>query len=137
MPTLFFVMVLLITFNIFAGGFKDALVWLFEPDFSKITPQVCLAALAQAFFSIGVAMAVMTTYGSFLPLENNIFSSAFIIVFADTLVDILAGLVIFPVVFSGNLDPAAGPGLIFQVLPVAFAACPAVFFGVFFFSCCR
>ena len=134
MPTLFFVMLLLITFNVFAGGFKDALVWLFEPDFSKITPQVCLAALAQAFFSIGVAMAVMTTYGSFLSQETNIFSSALIIVFADTLVAILAGLVIFPVVFSGNLDPAAGPGLIFQVLPVAFASMPGgYFFGVFFF----
>ncbi|MEC8299930.1 MAG: sodium-dependent transporter [Pseudomonadota bacterium] len=134
MPTLFFVMVLLIIFNIFVGGFKDALIWLFEPDFSKITPQVCLAALAQAFFSIGVAMAVMMTYGSFLPQETNIFSSAFIIVFADTLVAILAGLVIFPVVFSGNLDPAAGPGLIFQVLPVAFAGMPGgYFFGVLFF----
>jgi NSS family neurotransmitter:Na+ symporter len=134
MPTLFFVMLLLIAFNVFAGGFKDALVWLFEPDFSKITSQVFLAALAQAFFSIGVAMAVMTTYGSFLPEETNIFSSAFIIVFADTLVAILAGLVIFPVVFSGNLDPAAGPGLIFQVLPVAFSGMPGgYFFGVFFF----
>ena len=127
-------MLLLIAFNVFAGGFKDALVWLFEPDFSKITSQVFLAALAQAFFSIGVAMAVMTTYGSFLPEETNIFSSAFIIVFADTLVAILAGLVIFPVVFSGNLDPAAGPGLIFQVLPVAFSGMPGgYFFGVFFF----
>ena len=134
MPTLFFVMLLLIAFNVFAGGFKDALVWLFEPDFSKITSQVFLAALAQAFFSIGVAMAVMTTYGSFLPEETNIFSSAFIIVFADTLVAILAGLVIFPVVFSGNLDPAAGPGLIFQVLPVEFSGMPGgYFFGVFFF----
>ena len=134
MPILFFVMVLLITFNIFAGGFKEALIWLFEPDFSKITPEVCLAALSQAFFSIGVAMAVMMTYGSFLPQESNIFSSAFIIVFADTLVAILAGLVIFPVVFSSNLDPAAGPGLIFQVLPVAFSDMPGgYFFGVFFF----
>ena len=134
MPILFFVMVLLITFNIYAGGFKEALIWLFEPDFSKITPEVCLAALSQAFFSIGVAMAVMMTYGSFLPQESNIFSSAFIIVFADTLVAILAGLVIFPVVFSSNLDPAAGPGLIFQVLPVAFSDMPGgYFFGVFFF----
>ena len=134
MPTLFFVMALLITFNIFAGGFKEALIWLFEPDFSKVTPEVCLAALSQAFFSIGVAMAVMMTYGSFLPQESNIFSSALIIVFADTLVAILAGLVIFPVVFSSNLDPAAGPGLIFQVLPVAFSDMPGgYFFGVFFF----
>ena len=134
MPILFFVMVLLIAFNIFAGGFKEALVWLFEPDFSKITPEVCLAALSQAFFSIGVAMAVMMTYGSFLPKETDIFSSAFIIVFADTLVAIFAGLVIFPVVFSSNLDPAAGPGLIFQVLPVAFSDMPGgYFFGVLFF----
>ena len=134
MPILFFVMILLITFNIFAGGFKEALIWLFEPDFSKITPEVCLAALSQAFFSIGVAMAVMMTYGSFLPQGSNVFSSAFIIVFADTIVAILAGLVIFPVVFSSNLDPAAGPGLIFQVLPVAFSDMPGgYFFGVFFF----
>ena len=134
MPILFFVMVLLIAFNIFAGGFKEALVWLFDPDFNKITPEVCLAALSQAFFSIGVAMAVMMTYGSFLPKETDIFSSAVIIVFADTLVAIFAGLVIFPVVFSSNLDPAAGPGLIFQVLPVAFSDMPGgYFFGVLFF----
>ena len=134
MPTLFIVLVILIGFNFFAGGFYEALDWLFRPDFSMISMEICLAALGQAFFSIGVAMAVMMTYGSYLPKDTNVVSSAVTIVFADTLVAVLAGLVIFPVVFSNHLDPAAGPGLIFQVLPVAFSLMPGGhFFGVLFF----
>ncbi len=131
MPTLFALMVLLVVFNAFAGGFAEALEWLFTPDFSKLDSGVVLAALGQAFFSVGVGMAAMMAYGSYLPKETNIVSSAVIIVVADTLVALLAGLVIFPAVFGNGLDPAAGPGLIFQTLPVAFAQMP----GGYFFSC--
>ncbi|MEQ8263869.1 sodium-dependent transporter [Pseudohaliea sp.] len=131
MPTLFGLLLLLVGFNVFAGGFEEALVWLFKADFSKINAQVFLAALGQAFFSVGVGMAAMMAYGSYLPKETRIASSAIIIVIADTLVAILAGLVIFPAVFNNGLDPAAGPGLIFQTLPVAFAQMP----GGYFFAC--
>ena len=131
MPTLFGLLLVLVIFNIFAGGFGEAVEWLFTPDFSKIDGGVFLAALGQAFFSIGVGMAAMMAYGSYLPKEARIASSAVIIVIADTSVALLAGLVIFPAVFNNGLDPAAGAGLIFQTLPVAFAQMP----GGYFFAC--
>ena len=93
-----------------------------------------LAAIGQAFFSIGVAMGGMMTYGSYLPRSISISHSVLIIVCADTLVAVLAGLVIFPAVFNYGLNPAAGAGLIFQTLPVAFAQMPGGWvFGVLFF----
>ena len=131
MPTLFGLLIVLVIFNIFVGGFAEAVAWLFTPDFSKIDGGVFLAALGQAFFSIGVGMAAMMAYGSYLPKETRIASSAIIIVIADTGVALLAGLVIFPAVFNNGLDPAAGAGLIFQTLPVAFAQMP----GGYFFAC--
>jgi NSS family neurotransmitter:Na+ symporter len=135
MPVLFALLAVLAVYNIFAGGMKEALVWLFEPDFSKITPGVFLVAIGQAFFSIGVAMGGMMTFGAYLPRQVSIPQSVVIIVFADTIVALLAGLVIFPAVFNNGLDPAAGVGLIFQTLPVAFAQMPGGYvFSVLFFT---
>jgi len=134
MPLMFVLLIALAGYNYFAGGFSEAVSWLFTPDFSKIGPETLLVAIGQAFFSIGVAMGGMMIYGSYLPKSISITQSVFIIVIADTLVAILAGLVIFPAVFSNGLDPAAGPGLIFQTLPVAFAQMPGGHvFGVLFF----
>ena len=134
MPVLFLLLAGLALYNVFAGGMKEALVWLFQPDFSKITSGVFLVAIGQAFFSIGVAMGGMMTFGAYLPKDVSIPKSVIIIVFADTMVALLAGLVIFPAVFNNGLDPAAGPGLIFQTLPVAFAQMPGGhLFSVMFF----
>ncbi|WP_116368652.1 sodium-dependent transporter [Parahaliea mediterranea] len=135
MPLMFVLLLGLAGYNYFAGGFDAALDYLFTPDFSKIGPTAVLAAIGQAFFSIGVAMGGMMTYGSYLPRSISITQSVFIVVFADTMVAILAGLVIFPAVFNNGLDPAAGPGLIFQTLPVAFAQMPGGhLFSVLFFT---
>jgi len=134
MPLMFLLLVGLALYNIFAGGFGEAVAWLFTPDFSKIGPAAVLAAIGQAFFSIGVAMGGMMTYGSYLPRSISISHSVLIIVIADTMVALLAGLVIFPAVFNYGLDPAAGAGLIFQTLPVAFAQMPGGYlFSVLFF----
>jgi len=134
MPLMFLLLIALAGYNYFTGGFSAAIAWLFTPDFSKIGPSTLLVAIGQAFFSIGVAMGGMMIYGSYLPKSISITQSVFIIVIADTLVAVLAGLVIFPVVFSNGLDPAAGPGLIFQTLPVAFAQMPGGHaFSVLFF----
>ncbi|RLQ23776.1 sodium-dependent transporter [Seongchinamella sediminis] len=134
MPAMFLLLVGLATYNYFAGGFGKALEWLFTPDFSKIGPTTLLAAIGQAFFSISVAMGGMMTYGSYLPRSISITQSVMIIVVADTLVAVLAGLVIFPAVFNYGLDPAAGAGLIFQTLPVAFAQMPGGYgFSILFF----
>ncbi|MEO0972896.1 MAG: sodium-dependent transporter, partial [Pseudomonadota bacterium] len=94
-------------------------------DWSKIDRSVFLVAIGQAFFSIGVAMGGMMTFGAYLPRQVSIPGSALIVVAADTMVALLAGLVIFPIVFHNGLAPDAGPGLIFQTLPVAFAQMPA------------
>ena len=115
----FFSVVLLLLglaiYNVFAGGFGQAITWLFTPDFSKISFATVLAAVGQAFFSIGVAMAGMMVYGAYLPRSISITQSVLVIVFADTMVALLAGLVIFPAVFHNGLDPE-------KQFPVCFAA---------------
>jgi NSS family neurotransmitter:Na+ symporter len=134
MPLMFLLLLGLAGYNYFAGGFAEAIEWLFTPDFSKINFATVLAAIGQAFFSIGVAMGGMMTFGSYLTRDISIAQSVLIIVAADTCVALLAGLVIFPAVFNNGLDPAAGAGLIFQTLPVAFAQMPGGhLFGILFF----
>ncbi|MCP5185442.1 MAG: sodium-dependent transporter [Pseudomonadales bacterium] len=124
MPLLFLLLLALVAYNVAEGGFGQALDYLFQADFSHLTGTTVLAAISQAFFSIGVAMAGMMTFGAYLPREIPLVSCALIIVLADTLVAVVAGLVIFPMVFAQGLDAAGGPGLIFQTLPVAFAQMP-------------
>jgi NSS family neurotransmitter:Na+ symporter len=124
MPTLFVLLVGLALYNLFAGGFGAAASYLFSADFSKVGPATVLAAIGQAFFSVGVAMAGMMTFGAYLPRSISIPRSVLIIVIADTTVALVAGLVIFPAVFKFGLDPAGGAGLVFQTLPVAFAQMP-------------
>jgi NSS family neurotransmitter:Na+ symporter len=124
MPTLFLLLVGLAAYNLFAGGFGRAADYLFSADFSKVGPGTLLAAIGQAFFSVGVAMAGMMTFGAYLPKTVSIPRSVLIIVMADTAVALVAGLVIFPAVFKFGLDPAGGAGLVFQTLPVAFAQMP-------------
>lgn len=116
-------------------GWGQGLRFLFDPDWSVLAhPQVYLAALGQAFFSIGLAMGVMVTYGSYLAPEQPLLRSAATVVAGDTLFALLAGLIIFPAVFSFGLDPAQGPGLAFVVLPQVFAQMPAgAWVGVVFF----
>ncbi len=134
MPVMFMLLVGLAGYNYVAGGFQDALTWLFTPDFSKIGFGTVLAAIGQAFFSLGVAMAGMMVYGSYLPRSISITNSVLVIVIVDTGVAVLAGLVVFPAVFNNGMDPAAGAGLIFQTLPVAFAQMPGGYlFSVLFF----
>jgi NSS family neurotransmitter:Na+ symporter len=118
-------------------GFDQALAFLFTPDWAALTrPGVYLAALGQALFSIGLAMGVMVTYGSYLGPERSLPKAATVVVLGDTLFALTAGLVIFPAVFSFGLDPAEGPGLAFVVLPQVFdrmsggTTFGAVFFGL-------
>lgn len=134
MPALFGMLLLMIGYATVEGDLQAALEFLFSTDFSKITPDIVLMAVGQAFFSIGVAMGLMMAYGSYVPRSVSLTKSALIIAGADTLVALLAGLMIFPLVFSNGLDPASGPGLIFRTLPTAFAgmAGGSIFGAVFF-----
>ena len=134
MPSLFALMVLLVSYNAFQDGFSESVTYLFTPDFAKINGATFLAAIGQAFFSIGVAMAGMMIFGSYLPKSISITKCVLIIITIDTLVALMAGLMIFPMVFRFGLDPAGGPGLIFQTLPIAFAQMPGGHFvAVLFF----
>jgi len=144
MPTFF---VLLASLSIFrmisgwqSGGTQQALNFMFNPDFSKINAGVAVSALGQAFFSIGVGMAMMITYGSYLPKNISLPRSAFIIGLSDTAVALIAGLAIFPIVFQYGLDFQAGAGLFFKTLPTALIETPggnivgAAFFCMAFFA---
>ena len=141
MPLLFVLLAGLAIYNYFAPstvsqshGFSRAVTWLFTPDFSKIGFDTVLAAIGQAFFSLSAAMAGMMVYGSYLPKSVSITRSVLIIVTMDTAVALLAGLVVFPVVFQNGMDPDAGAGLIFKTLPVGFAQMPGGHvFAVLFF----
>jgi len=134
MPALFVMLVVMIGYAAVAGDFAAALDFLFGVDFSKITGAVVLNAIGQAFFSISVAMGLMMVYGAYVPKDVSLTRSAIIIATADTVIALLAGLMIFPIVFANGLDPAEGPGLIFKTLPTAFVGMPggAVFGALFF-----
>jgi len=117
-----------------SNGATEALKFLFKPDFAAITPEVATAALGQAFFSIGLGSAIMITYGSYLPKNISIPKSAIIVGLTDTAVAMIAGLAIFPIVFSHGLDFSAGAGIFFQTLPVALSNAPGgIFIGAAFF----
>ncbi len=135
MPMFFVMLAGLCIFAMMSGGADKALAYLFAPRFSEITPSVVLAALGQAFFSIGIGAALMLTYGSFVSADENIGEASAIIAGSDTAVAVVAGLMIFPIVFTHGLDPAAGSGLIFGALPAVFAGMPfgSIVGGVFFF----
>jgi NSS family neurotransmitter:Na+ symporter len=106
-------------------GAMEGVKYYLTPDFSKINGNVILAALGQAFFSLSVGWGILITYGSYLPKDQNIVSSGMWIGLMDTSVALLAGLMIFPAVFSFGKDPAQGTALVFQVLPDIFNSMPA------------
>ncbi|HET6564613.1 MAG TPA: sodium-dependent transporter [Xanthomonadales bacterium] len=134
MPALFIMLLAMIGYAAVEGDFRAGFEFLFHVDFSMINAQVILTAIGQAFFSIGVAMGLMMAYGAYVPSDVSLTRSAFIIAGADTVVALLAGLMIFPLVFAKGLDPAQGPGLIFVTLPAAFAGMPGgQLFGALFF----
>lgn len=120
MPFLVLLVLVLCVRSLTLPGAVKGLEFLFQPDFSKLTGEGVLAALGQALFSLSVGMGVMIVYGSYVPVTDNIFKTAMWITTCDTLIAILAGVAIFPAVFSVGLEPAAGPGLVFCVLPNVF-----------------
>ena len=107
----------------------------FEADFSKITPQVILSALGQCFFSLSIGMGALITYGAYMPKTQNIATTSLQVAVLDTLVAVLAGLIIFPAVFAFGFDPAEGPELVFVVLPAIFEQMSFSWFSsILFFS---
>lgn len=122
MPTLALLLLALAVHSATLTGFGRSVAFLLQPDWSALgRPQVYVAALGQAFFSIGLAMGVMVTYGSYVSPQRRLPGAALTIAIGDTVFAVMAGLVIFPAVFSFRLDPAQGPALAFVVLPEVFA----------------
>ncbi len=134
MPALFVLLLIMVGYAMSMGAFSQAVDFLFTPDFSKITATGVLIAMGHAFFTLSLGMGAIMIYGSYLPRHTSITQTTFMIAGADTLVALLAGLAIFPIVFSNGLEPGAGPGLIFETLPIAFGQMPAgSLFGLLFF----
>ena len=124
MPALLLTLVALVIYAAITGDAATAYRFLFAPDFSKLTPAIVLAAVGQAFFSVNVGVGAVLTYSAYLPKDVNLFRSAIAVAGGDTLVAILAGLAIFPIVFAYGLDPTEGAGLLFVTLSTAFAQMP-------------
>ncbi len=121
MPGLVMILIGLSIYGVFftSGGIK-ALEFLFKPDFSKLSSEGVLSALGHAFFTLSLGMGAMITYGSYLKKDINIPKAAIIISILDTVIALFAGIAIFSIVFEYGGEPAAGPGLIFETLPILF-----------------
>jgi len=135
MPFLFLFIILVSIYSSFVGDFLSTIYFLFKPDFSVITPQIVISAMGQAFFSLSIGMGAIMAYGAYMPEKQMIGKTVITIIFLDTFVALSAGLAIFPIVFSNPfLEINAGPGLIFETLPVAFYSLPlGSFFSIIFF----
>ncbi|MBS9777359.1 MAG: sodium-dependent transporter [Gammaproteobacteria bacterium] len=135
MPLLGVCLIAMVGYGAVSGGFSDALNYLFAPNFKLIDSKVFLAALGHAFFTLSLGMGIMMSYGSYLGKDVDLLKTASIVVIMDTIIAILAGLAIFPIVFANQLDPSSGPGLIFVTLPIAFGNISGgLILGVLFFS---
>lgn len=120
MPLLLVMMMLMAGRVLMLPDSNIGMKFFFQADFSKITPEVVLAAMGQCFFSLSIGMGAIITYGAYMPKRQNIMATSLQVVVLDTLVAVLAGLIIFPAVFAFGVDPAEGPELVFVVLPAVF-----------------
>lgn len=131
MPLLFVLFITLVLRALTLDGAMNGVRFLLVPDFASLTPQAVLFALGQAFFTLTLGVSVMVTYSSYLSKTQNLPKSALSIVIMNLAVTLLAGLAIFPAVFSFGLKADEGPTLLFAVLPAVFDQLP---FGMLFLS---
>ncbi len=125
MPALFGILVILFLYAMTTDAFVDALKFMFVPDISKFHGESILAAMGMAFFSLSLGMGAIMMYGSYLPKDASIAKTTITVAMADTGVALLAGMVIFSVVFANSMEPSQGAGLVFTSLPLAFNNLPA------------
>lgn len=124
MPTFFVLLIAITIYGLFTGESAQAITYLFTFEPEKLTGEVMLAAVGQAFFSLSLGVAGMVTYGAYVGRDVNLAGTSAIIAGADTAVALIAGLCIFPIVFAAGLEPNGGLGLMFQTLPHAFQEIP-------------
>ena len=134
MPMLFFILLALCIRSVTLPNASEGLYFLFKPDFSKITSAVVLSAMGQAFFSLSIGMGCLITYSSYFSKDTKMQITALQVTILDTLVAVMAGVMIFPAVFSFGIAPTAGPELVFITLPNVFQQLPmgAIWSLVFF-----
>jgi NSS family neurotransmitter:Na+ symporter len=134
MPALFILLFILFGYALSSSGFSQGFAFMFNFDFSKLSSQSVIVALGHAFFTLSLGLGAIMAYGAYMPKNTSIAKTVVIVAFLDTAVAIMAGLAIFPIVFANGLEPSAGPGLLFQTLPIAFGQMSAgVIFGTMFF----
>ncbi len=130
MPALLLIIGILIVASFSMSGFTEGITFLLKPDFSKVTVDAALGAMGQSFYSLSLAMGGLCTYASYFRKDTNLIKTAFSVASVDTSVAVLAGLVIFPAVFTVGVNPGAGPSLVFITLPnvfnMAFSNAPIV-----------
>ncbi|WP_210610581.1 sodium-dependent transporter [Priestia flexa] len=139
-PALFILFIALIIRSLTLDGAMEGVAFFLNPDFTKLTSESILYAMGQSFFAISIGISIMVTYSSYLSKEESLQRSGGMIVGLNILVSIFAGLAIFPAVFSIGLEPTAGPGLLFNVLPAVFEQIPfgglflTIFLALFLFA---
>lgn len=135
MPLLLLMMIGLMIYAVTLKGFGRAVEFVFAPNADNLTPGGVLEALGHAFFTLSVGMGALITYGSYLARKDDVVFAATAISIFDTFVALCACMIMFPIVFSAGLGDKAGPGLVFQSMPIAFAQIPGgVVLGVLFFA---
>ncbi len=134
LPLLLGILILLLIKSLTMSGAGEAIAFLFKPDFSKITGKLLLDALGLSFFKLSSGFLALATYFAFFPKGVSPLNALSKMLVADLIISVLAGLVIFPIVFTYGLEPSAGPSLIFMTLPIAFSQMPfgSVLMPVFF-----
>ena len=135
MPVLFLLIIICDVRALKLPGASQGLNFLFHVDFSQLTGAVILTALGLAFFKLSLGMGTMITYGSYFTQNNNMLGTSVKVALADSLISILAGIAIFPAVFSFGMKPSGGPGLLFMTIPLVFSKIPfgSVLLVAFFF----
>ena len=134
MPLLFVLLFVLLGYAMMSGGFGLGLRFMFSMNWAALTVDGVLEALGHAFFTLSVGMGAIMAYGAYVPRQASLGSTVVTIAALDTLVALVAGLAIFPIVFANGLEAGQGPGLMFVTVPLAFGQMPlGAVFGVAFF----
>jgi len=134
MPLLFVLLIMLLGYALSTDGFDQGFSFLFNFDASKLTGESVVVALGHAFFTLSLGLGAIMAYGAYMPSDVSIGKTVLAVGVLDTVVALAAGLAIFPIVFANGMEPGAGPGLLFQTLPLAFSQMPAgTVFGTLFF----
>ena len=124
MPVFAVILIILTAFSLSLPNANLGLEYMFKPDFSKINMHMFLAALGQALFTLSIGMGALLTYGSYISEDKNIAKTTYTIILSDTFFALMAGIMIFPAIFSFGLEPSSGAGLVFITIPQIFAQIP-------------